>query len=206
MATPESHGVPAEVERFSWGVTGTFHDPDGNVCQPKDALDPFLATSGAGLSDAWFMRAVSFQSSAWFSEKSTMTYVEGYLISGHRDQKEGYSAFSDKVATVYRDHGALRIIDHWMNEAPQGSGTIRAKGAHAALDKTSETSLDVRSIADAGPNEEVMMSWVEWPDEAARDAGAALALADPRLHLSDDWVIFEGRRPISGSFMMILDT
>ena len=136
-----------------------------------------------------------------------MTYVEGYLIPVPRDRKEGYSAFSDKVATVYRDHGALRIIDRWLDEAPQESGAIHAEGARAALDETSEMSRDVRTIAGAEPDEVVMLSWVEWPDKAARDAGAALALAGPRLQFSDDdWVIFEGRRPISGSVMMILNT
>lgn len=135
-----------------------------------------------------------------------MTYVEGYLIPVHRDRKEGYSTFSDKVATVYRDYGALRIINRWIDEAPQASGTVHAESARASQEKTSETSRDIRTIAGAGPNEVVMLSWVEWPDEAARDAGLTLALADPRLQLSDDWVIFEGRRPISSSFMMILDT
>ncbi len=44
----ESRGAPIEVKRFSWGVAGTFHDPDGNVCQLKEALDPIVSTSSAG--------------------------------------------------------------------------------------------------------------------------------------------------------------
>ena len=131
-----------------------------------------------------------------------MTYVEGYLIPVYRDRKESYSAFSDKVAAVYREHGALTIIDRW----PQASETFHAECAHAALDETSEAFRDARTIAGAGPGELVMLSWIEWPDEDARDVGLKLALADPQLQLNDeDWLIFEGRRPISGSFMMILD-
>ncbi len=87
-----------------------------------------------------------------------MTYVEGYLIPVHRDRKEGYSAFSDKVAAVYREHGALRIIDRWLDEVPHASGAIHVEGARASQEKTSEMSRDVRTIAGAGPDEVVMLS------------------------------------------------
>lgn len=38
----ESKGVSVEVNVFDWGTTGTFLDPDGNVCALKDADDPFF--------------------------------------------------------------------------------------------------------------------------------------------------------------------
>ncbi len=117
-----------------------------------------MATSGAGLSDACFTRAVSFQSSPWFKGKDTITYVEGYLIPVHQDRKDGYSAFSAKVATLYGDYGALRIVDRWLDEAPQEGGAIHAEGARAVLAETSEASRDARTIAGAGPDEVVMLS------------------------------------------------
>lgn len=39
----ESKSVAVEVKVFDWGTTGTFLDPDGNVCALKDADDPFFA-------------------------------------------------------------------------------------------------------------------------------------------------------------------
>lgn len=39
----ESKGVRVEIKVFDWGTTGTFLDPDGNLCALKDADDPFFA-------------------------------------------------------------------------------------------------------------------------------------------------------------------
>jgi lactoylglutathione lyase len=35
-------GIAVEVETYSWGIVGTFLDPDGNVCEFKNADDPFF--------------------------------------------------------------------------------------------------------------------------------------------------------------------
>ena len=39
----ESRGVSVERKTFDWGRVGTFHDPDGNACELKNADDPFFA-------------------------------------------------------------------------------------------------------------------------------------------------------------------
>jgi lactoylglutathione lyase len=35
-------GIEVDVEQHSWGTVGTFLDPDGNLCEFKDAGDPFF--------------------------------------------------------------------------------------------------------------------------------------------------------------------
>lgn len=35
-------GVIVNIKQFDWGTVGTFHDPDGNACELKDADDPFF--------------------------------------------------------------------------------------------------------------------------------------------------------------------
>ena len=35
-------GVDVVVKSFEWGQVGTFHDPDGNKCELKNADDPFF--------------------------------------------------------------------------------------------------------------------------------------------------------------------
>ncbi len=35
-------GIAVDVETHSWGTVGTFLDPDGNVCEFKNADDPFF--------------------------------------------------------------------------------------------------------------------------------------------------------------------
>lgn len=36
-------GVNVDMQTYSWGTVGTFIDPDGNICELKDADDPFFS-------------------------------------------------------------------------------------------------------------------------------------------------------------------
>lgn len=38
----EAQGIHVDVKHHSWGITGAFIDPDGNVCGLKNADDPFF--------------------------------------------------------------------------------------------------------------------------------------------------------------------
>ena len=42
-AALEARGVPVDICKYEWGLVGSFHDPDGNKCELKDAGDPFFA-------------------------------------------------------------------------------------------------------------------------------------------------------------------
>lgn len=37
-----SKGIPVDLKSFDWGQVATFHDPDGNLCELKDAGDPYF--------------------------------------------------------------------------------------------------------------------------------------------------------------------
>ena len=39
----EAEGIAVDIRQHSWGTTGAFLDPDGNVCGLKNADDPFFA-------------------------------------------------------------------------------------------------------------------------------------------------------------------
>ncbi len=38
-----AHGVAVDVQTNPWGVTGLFHDPDGNPCQLRNHFDGTFA-------------------------------------------------------------------------------------------------------------------------------------------------------------------
>lgn len=38
----QSVGIDVEIKSFDWGTIGLFSDPDGNLCELKDATDPFF--------------------------------------------------------------------------------------------------------------------------------------------------------------------
>ena len=55
----------------------------------------------------------------------------------------------------------------------------------------------------ARDDETVVYTWIEWPSKAARDAGWAKVMADPRQRSGT--MPFDGKRMIHGGFAPILD-
>lgn len=132
-----------------------------------------------------------------------MPFVDAYLTPVRADRKAAYLDLSARMAALYREHGALRVVDCWGSEAHEPQGGFHAEGARGALD---DDAPDLRRAAGAEEGEVAVLSWVEWPDRAARDAGMALALADPRAQpRPGEAPIFEGRRVIGGGFEVVPD-
>ena len=132
------------------------------------------------------------------ADEMPVPYYDAYLIPIARSQLEAYREFSKKIAMVYREHGATSITDLILDEDDRGGESFHAEGARENLP---ETLRDFPIAAGAAPTETVILSWTEWPDKAARDAGLSAALADPRVQPDPaDGVIFEGRRLVSGAF------
>jgi uncharacterized protein YbaA (DUF1428 family) len=133
-----------------------------------------------------------------------MTYVDGYLTPVRPEMRDEFMALSARMAAVYQEYGALRIVDCWLDDAPQDPAAFHAEGARDALEDGAARTF--RDAADAGDREVVVLSWMEWPDKATRDAGLARVLADPRVQpREDDVVVFDGRRLVAGGFHVIAD-
>ena len=56
---------------------------------------------------------------------------------------------------------------------------------------------------DCKDGENVMFSWIEWPDKATRDEGMKKMMDDPTFHNME--MPFDGKRMIFGGFTPILD-
>lgn len=138
-----------------------------------------------------------------------MTSVDGYLTPVRRDLREAYTAFSNRVAAVYLDHGALRVVDCWPDDRTQEQASFHAEDARDALDPGDAVDQAPRTFPDVvgvRQGEVVVVSWVEWPDRATRNTGLDAALADPRVQpRPDEPRLFEGRRLIAGGFTAIVD-
>jgi len=116
-----------------------------------------------------------------------MGYADGYLLAVPTGNREAYRAMAAKAAAVFQEHGATRLVENWGDDVPDGKVT------------------DFRRAVKAEPGETVLFSWVEWPSRAARDAGNAKIMADPRMQPGDTPMPFDGRRMIYGGFAPLLD-
>lgn len=116
-----------------------------------------------------------------------MAYVDGFVASVPDDKKAAFIAHAKSAAAVFLDHGALSVRDCWGDDVPDGELTSFPMAVKCAEGET------------------VVLSWVIWPDKAARDAGWAAAMADPRFDPADNPMPFDGKRCIIGGFETVFE-
>ena len=42
-----------------------------------------------------------------------MSYVDGFVLAVPTANKERFRAMSQRVAEIFTDHGALRVVENW---------------------------------------------------------------------------------------------
>jgi uncharacterized protein YbaA (DUF1428 family) len=116
-----------------------------------------------------------------------MTYVDGFVIPVPRDTRERFKRHVTEFAPIFKEAGALRVVECWAHDIPDGSIT------------------DFRESVQAKDDEEIVFSWVEYPDRAARDAARDKLMEDPRMERMGDEMPFDGQRLIHGGFGAFVD-
>ena len=114
-----------------------------------------------------------------------MSYIDGFVIPVPAGKKEAYREMSEKVAPVFKRHGAIRMVECWGDDLPDGKST------------------DFKRAVKAEPGETVVFSWVVWPSKAVRDAANKEIMQDPSMRSFD--MPFDGKRLIHGGFELLLD-
>ena len=114
-----------------------------------------------------------------------MNYVDGFVAPVVSAQRETYRRHAEMAALVFKEHGALRVVECWGDDVPEG--------------KLTSFPLAVKRE----PHETVVFSWIVWPSKAARDAGMKASMEDKRL--ADLPMPFDGKRLIYGGFEVLMD-
>jgi uncharacterized protein YbaA (DUF1428 family) len=52
-----------------------------------------------------------------------MSYVDGYVLSVPRKNKSDYIRLAEEAAAVFKDHGALSVVENWADDVPDGEIT-----------------------------------------------------------------------------------
>jgi uncharacterized protein YbaA (DUF1428 family) len=113
-------------------------------------------------------------------------YGDGHVLAVPTANRDAYRRLAEQTAAVFREHGALGVVEGWGDDVPEG----KVNSLNSAVLRK--------------PDEAVVFSWVAWPDRAARDAGMRTALADPRMAHTAGGMPFDGRRMIFGGFAVIV--
>jgi uncharacterized protein YbaA (DUF1428 family) len=115
-----------------------------------------------------------------------MTYVDGFVAAVPTANRETYRRHAELASGVFKEHGALSVVECWGDDVPEG--------------KLTSFPMAVKRQ----PDETVVFSWITWPSKAVRDAGMAKVMADPRLQPETNPMPFDGKRLIYGGFEVIV--
>ncbi|NNM78681.1 DUF1428 domain-containing protein [Sphingomonas sp. ID1715] len=120
-----------------------------------------------------------------------MSYIDGFVIPVADGDRQKFIDHARMTDTMFKEMGALRIVECWQDDVPDGKVT------------------DFRRSVQAQQGESVVFSWIEWPDKATRDAAFAKMMdpnnPDPRMDQTKNPVPFDGKRMIFGGFTPIVE-
>lgn len=116
-----------------------------------------------------------------------MSYVDGFVIAVPTAKKETYRKHAELAAGVFKENGALTVVECWGDDVPEGKLTSFPMAVQRK------------------PDETVVFSWITWPSKKVRDQGMKKVMEDPRLQPETNPMPFEGKRMIYGGFEVIVD-
>lgn len=114
-------------------------------------------------------------------------YVDGFVVPVPEAKREAYRELAAKMAKVFRQHGALRVVEAIADDVSHGEVT------------------DFYRAVKAEDGETVVFSFIEWPDKATRDEAWQKIMADETMK-PDGEMPFVGQRMFWGGFDKIVDS
>jgi uncharacterized protein YbaA (DUF1428 family) len=115
-----------------------------------------------------------------------MAYVDNFVVPVKRSDLEAYRSCAAEMARLWRNLGALSVVE--------------AVGDGLTWGKTTSFPRAVLATDD----EVVVMATIVWRDKAQKEAATAAAFADPAMLALMDRVPVDGARMIWGSFDVLV--
>lgn len=175
---------PAEVIVFSWHEYPSAEA--AAAANEKMMADPRMEEYGKDMPfDGARMIYGGFEVVFEDGRDGKPGYVDGAVVPVKTARKDDYLAYSKATAPLFRELGALRQVDAWGADVPEGKVT------------------DFKRAVQAGHDETVVFSFVEWPSKEVRDAAWPKVFSDPRMQI-DNPPHDENRR-VWGGFVPLFD-
>ncbi len=119
-----------------------------------------------------------------------MSYIDGFVIAVPTANRQKFIDHANKGDSVFMELGAVRVLECWGDDVPDGKQT------------------DFRRAVQAKDDETVVFSWIEWPDKPTRDAAMgkmdSLMKTDDRFSPEKNPMPFDAKRMIFGGFAPVV--
>jgi uncharacterized protein YbaA (DUF1428 family) len=114
-------------------------------------------------------------------------YTDGFVVPVPEAKREAYRELAAKMAKVFRQNGASRVVEAFSDDVSKGEVT------------------DFYRAVKAEDGEGIVFSFIEWPDKSTRDEAWKAIMADDGMK-PEDGMPFDGKRMFWGGFDKIVDT
>ena len=115
------------------------------------------------------------------------SYTDGFVVPVPEGNRDAYRELAAKMAKVFRQHGATRVVEAIADDVSHGKVT------------------DFYRAVKAEDGETIVFSFIEWPDKATRDEAWKAIMADESLKPEGE-MPFAGQRMFWGGFEPIVDS
>jgi uncharacterized protein YbaA (DUF1428 family) len=119
--------------------------------------------------------------------RGRMSYIDGFAAAVPTANREKYRKHAEEAAKVFKEYGALKVVECWGDDIPDGQVTSFPMAVKRQDDET------------------VVLSWVLWPSKEARKAAWEKIMSDPRMQPDRNQMPFDGKRLIYGGFELLLE-
>lgn len=116
-----------------------------------------------------------------------MSYVDGFVLAVPKDRIADYRALAELAGALWKEHGALAVVECVGDDVPYGELTSFPRAVQATEDEV------------------VVFSWIVHASREARDATNAKVFADERLPKGPESMPFDGKRMIYGGFRTLVE-
>ena len=120
-------------------------------------------------------------------DEASDSYVQGFVIPVPAGKREDYRKMAEDAWTMFKDYGALRVVEAWGDDVPDGKVT------------------DFHRAVKAEPDEAIVFSFMEWPSREVCDAASEKMKEDERMKPPEGMAMpFDGKRLIYGGFTRLV--
>ncbi len=116
-----------------------------------------------------------------------MPYVDGFVMAVPKDRIDDYVEVARTAGEVWREHGALSVMECVADDVPYGELTSFPRAVQATDD------------------ERVFFSWIVYESREARDEVNKKVMADPRMQSDLSQMPFDAKRMIYGGFRPLVE-